>query len=118
MKRIALFLATNFAIIIVLSITLRLLGVERILDEEGVHLDLNALLIFAAVFGFGGSFISLAISKWMAKKTMKVHVIDKPRNATEQWLLETVQRQAREAGMACRRWASMTRRTRMPSPLA
>ncbi|WP_018138553.1 MULTISPECIES: protease HtpX [unclassified Thioalkalivibrio] len=99
MKRIALFLATNFAIIIVLSITLRLLGVERILDEEGVHLDLNALLIFAAVFGFGGSFISLAISKWMAKKTMKVHVIDKPRNATEQWLLETVQRQAREVGI-------------------
>ncbi|WP_019592145.1 protease HtpX [Thioalkalivibrio sp. ALRh] len=99
MKRIALFLATNFAIIIVLSITLRLLGVERILDEEGVHLDLNALLIFAAVFGFGGSFISLAISKWMAKKTMKVHVVDKPRNATEQWLLETVQRQAREAGI-------------------
>ncbi|WP_019625669.1 protease HtpX [Thioalkalivibrio sp. ALJT] len=99
MKRIALFLATNFAIIIVLSITLRILGVERILDDEGVHLDLNALLIFAAVFGFGGSFISLAISKWMAKKTMKVHVIDKPRNATEQWLLETVKRQAREAGI-------------------
>lgn len=99
MKRIALFLATNFAIIIVLSITLRILGVERILDEEGVGLNFNALLIFAAVFGFGGSFISLAISKWMAKKTMKVHVIDKPRNATEQWLLETVTRQAREAGI-------------------
>jgi len=99
MKRIALFLATNFAIIIVLSITLRILGVERILDEEGVGLDLNALLIFALVFGFGGSFISLAISKWMAKKTMKVHVIDKPRNAAEQWLVETVQRQARESGI-------------------
>ena len=99
MKRIALFLATNLAIIVVLSITLRILGVERILDEQGVGLNLNALLIFAAVFGFGGSFISLAISKWMAKKTMKVHVIDKPRNATEQWLLETVQRQARQAGI-------------------
>jgi len=99
MKRIFLFLATNLAIIVVLSIVLRLLGVERILDESGTNLNLNALLIFAAVFGFGGSFISLAISKWMAKKTMRVHVIDKPRNNTEQWLLETVKRQAREAGI-------------------
>ena len=99
MKRILLFLGTNLAIIVVLSIVLRLLGVERILDQEGVDLNLNALLIFAAVFGFGGSFISLAISKWMAKKTMKVHVIDKPRDATEQWLFETVKRQARESGI-------------------
>jgi heat shock protein HtpX len=99
MKRIMLFLGTNLAIIVVLSITLRILGVERILDEQGVGLNLNALLIFAAVFGFGGSFISLAISKWMAKKTMKVHVIEKPRNATEQWLFDTVRRQAREAGI-------------------
>ena len=68
MKRIVLFLATNLAIIIVLSITLRLLGVERILDEQGIGLDINSLLIFAAVFGFGGSFISLAISKWTAKR--------------------------------------------------
>ena len=99
MKRIMLFLGTNLAIIVVLSITLRILGVERILDEQGVGLNLNALLVFAAVFGFGGSFISLAISKWMAKKTMKVHVIEKPRNATEQWLFDTVRRQAREAGI-------------------
>jgi heat shock protein HtpX len=99
MKRIMLFLGTNLAIIVVLSITLRILGVERILDEQGVGLNLNALLIFAAVFGFGGSFISLAISKWMAKKTMKVHVIEKPRNATEQWLFDTVRRQAREVGI-------------------
>ncbi|MFN4263562.1 MAG: protease HtpX [Thioalkalivibrionaceae bacterium] len=99
MKRILLFLGTNLAIIVVLSIVLRLLGVERILDEQGVGLDYTSLLIFAAVFGFGGSFISLAISKWMAKKTMGVHVIDTPRNATEQWLYETVQRQAREAGI-------------------
>ncbi|MFN3287364.1 MAG: hypothetical protein ACK40H_02870, partial [Sphingomonadaceae bacterium] len=99
MKRILLFLGTNLAIIVVLSIVLRILGVERILDEQGVGLNMNALLIFAAVFGFGGSFISLAISKWMAKKTMRVHVIEKPRNATEQWLLETVKRQAREAGI-------------------
>lgn len=99
MKRIFLFLATNLAIIVVLSIVLRLLGVERILDESGTNLNLNALLIFAAVFGFGGSFISLAMSKWMAKKAMRVYVIDKPRNSTEQWLLETVKRQAREAGI-------------------
>ncbi len=99
MKRILLFLGTNLAIIVVLGITLRLLGVERILDEQGVGLDYTSLLIFAAVFGFGGSFISLAISKWMAKKAMRVHVIEQPRDATESWLVETVRRQARDAGI-------------------
>lgn len=99
MKRIFLFLATNFAIIIVLSITLRLLGVDRILDEQGSGLDLNNLLIFAAVFGFGGSFISLAMSKWTAKRFTGAQVIKTPTNATEQWLLETVQRQAAQAGI-------------------
>jgi len=99
MKRILLFLGTNLAILVVLSITLRILGVEKILDDDNIGLNLNALLVFAAVFGFGGSFISLAISKWMAKKTMGVHIIEQPRNATEQWLLETVRRQAREAGI-------------------
>ncbi|OOG23875.1 zinc metalloprotease HtpX [Thioalkalivibrio denitrificans] len=99
MKRVFLFLATNLAIIVVLSITLRILGVERILDETGTGLNLNALLVFAAVFGFGGSFISLAISKWMAKRAMRVHIIEKPRNSSEQWLVETVQRQARQAGI-------------------
>lgn len=99
MKRIALFLATNLAIIVVLSITLRILGVERILDDEGVGLNFNNLLVFAAVFGFGGSFLSLAMSKWMAKRSMNVHVITQPRNATEQWLVETVRRQAQTAGI-------------------
>lgn len=99
MKRIALFLATNLAIIVVLSITLRILGVERILDESGTGLNLTSLLIFALVFGFGGSFISLAISKWMAKRTMGVSVIDKPSNPTEQWLVDTVRRQAQQAGI-------------------
>jgi len=99
MKRIALFLATNLAIIIVLSITLRLLGVERILDEQGVGLDLNSLLIFAAVFGFGGSFISLAISKWTAKRFTGARVIEQPANTTEQWLLDTVARLARQVGI-------------------
>ena len=99
MKRVFLFLATNLAVIVVLSITLRLLGVERILDEQGVALDLNSLLVFAVVFGFGGSFISLAMSKFMAKRMTGARVITQPANAAEAWLVETVGRQAREAGI-------------------
>ena len=99
MKRIMLFLATNLAIIVVLSITLRILGVERILDEQGTGLNINALLVFAAVFGMGGSFPSLAISKWTAKRFTGAKVIEQPRNEEERWLLETVQRQARVAGI-------------------
>ena len=99
MKRIMLFLATNLAIIVVLSITLRLLGVERILDEQGVGLDYNSLLIFAALFGMGGSFISLAISKWTAKRFTGAQVIERPGNDSERWLVETVQRLARAAGI-------------------
>ncbi len=99
MKRIILFLATNLAIIVVLSITLRLLGFERILDSQGLNLDLNSLLVFASVFGFGGSFISLAISKWMAKKTTGAVVINQASNRSEQWLLDTVSRQAKQAGI-------------------
>ena len=99
MKRTALFLMTNLAIIFVLSITLRLLGVERILDEQGAGLDLNNLLVFASVFGFGGAFISLAMSKWIAKRTTGARVITEPANSTEQWLVETVRRQAQAAGI-------------------
>ncbi len=99
MKRIVLFLATNLAIVLVLSISLRLLGVESILDQQGVGLDLNALLIFALVFGFGGSFISLAISKWTAKRMTGAQVIETPQNQTEVWLVETVRRQAEAAGI-------------------
>lgn len=99
MKRVLLFLVTNLAVIVVLSITLRLLGVERILDESGAGLNLNSLLIFAAVFGFGGAFISLAMSKWTAKRMTGAQVIDTPRTPTEIWLVETVRRQAREAGI-------------------
>ena len=99
MKRIALFLATNIAIVLVLGITLRILGVERILDEQGVGLDINNLLIFAAVFGFGGSFISLAISKWTAKRFTGAQVIESPRTSTEQWLVSVVKRQAQAAGI-------------------
>lgn len=99
MKRIFLFLATNLAIIVVLSITLRLLGFERILDEQGAGLDMNSLLLFAAVFGFGGSFISLAMSKWTAKRLTGAQVIEMPRNAQEHWLITTVQQQAKVAGI-------------------
>lgn len=99
MKRIALFLATNFAIIIVLSISLRLLGFEGFLDAQGVDLNLNALLMYASVFGFGGAFFSLAISKWMAKKSTGAQVITSPSNARERWLVETVKRQATQAGI-------------------
>jgi len=99
MKRTLLFLGTNLAIVVVLSITLRLLGVERILDQQGMGLDLTALLVFAAVFGFGGSFLSLAISKWTAKRMTGARVIEQPRDATEQWLLATVRVQAGHAGI-------------------
>jgi heat shock protein HtpX len=97
MKRIALFLATNIAILLVLSITMRILGVEPYLNEQG--LNLTSLLIFAAVMGFGGSFISLAISKWMAKKSMGVRVIETPSNSTEFWLVDTVKKFAADAGI-------------------
>lgn len=99
MKRIVLFLATNLAVVAVLSVTLRLLGVERILDEQGVGLDMNSLIIFAAVLGFGGSLISLFISKWTAKRMMGLRVIETPSSAAEQWLVNTVQRQAQQAGI-------------------
>lgn len=99
MKRVFLFVATNIAVLVVLAIVLRLLGVDRILDEQGVDLNLGALLAFAAVFGFGGSFISLAISKWSAKRMTGAKVITQPSGQVETWLFETVRRQAREAGI-------------------
>ncbi|MDD4880425.1 MAG: M48 family metalloprotease, partial [Gallionellaceae bacterium] len=97
MKRIALFLATNLAIVLVLSITMRLLGVEPYLNEKG--LDLGNLLIFAAIMGFGGAFISLAISKWMAKRSVGAQVITEPRTKEELWLVQTVARQAQVVGI-------------------
>ncbi len=99
MKRVVLFIITNLAIVLVLGIVLSLLGVNRILDEQGVGLDLYNLLIFSAVFGFGGSLISLAISKWTAKRLTGAQVIENPRNATEAWLVNTVRRQAERAGI-------------------
>jgi heat shock protein HtpX len=99
MKRIVLYLATNLAIVLVLSVTLQLLGVDRMLDEQGVGIDFRALLILAAVIGFGGSFISLLISKWSAKRMTGAHVIEVPSNMTERWLVDTVKRQAQKAGI-------------------
>ncbi|MDH5649616.1 MAG: protease HtpX [Gammaproteobacteria bacterium] len=99
MKRVLLFLATNIAVLLILSITLRLLGVESILDRQGTGLNIQALLIFAGVIGFGGSLISLMISKWTAKRMTGARVIDQPKNATEQWLLQTVQVQANMANI-------------------
>lgn len=99
MKRIFLFLLTNIAILLVLSVTLRLLGVDRILDAQGTGLNYNSLLVMAGVIGFGGSFISLLMSKWMAKRATGAHVIETPANETERWLFNTVQRQAQSAGI-------------------
>jgi heat shock protein HtpX len=99
MKRVMLFLATNVAVLVVLSLVLWLIGFEGILDEQGVDLDMGALLVFAALFGFGGSFISLAISKWSAKRMTGAKVITQPSTPVESWLVDTVRRQAREAGI-------------------
>jgi heat shock protein HtpX len=98
-KRVVLFLATNLAVILVLSVVLRLLGVDRILDESGSGLNYESLLVLSLVIGFGGSFISLAMSKWMAKRSTGAQVISQPRNDIESWLLNVVERQARQAGI-------------------
>jgi heat shock protein HtpX len=98
-KRVVLFLATNLAVVLVLSIVLRLLGVDRVLDESGTGSNYEALLILSLVIGFGGSFISLAMSKWMAKRSTGARVIESPGNEAESWLMATVQRQAQAAGI-------------------
>ena len=98
MSRVFLFLATNMAIVLVLSISMRLLGVEPYLNDQG--LNLSSLLIFASMFGFGGAFISLALSKWMAKRSVGAIVITHPRTADEQWLVNTVESQAKIANIA------------------
>ena len=99
MQRIFLFLLTNIAIMVILSITLRILGVESLLIENGSDLNINALVIFSGVFGFGGAFISLAISKWMAKRTTGAKVIEQPANNVEDWLLRTVEKQSKIVGI-------------------
>ena len=90
-KRVALFLATNLAVLALVSVVMSILGVNA--NQFG------GLLVMAALFGFGGSIVSLLISKWMAKRATGAHVIDTPRNEAEQWLLATVRRQAQQAGI-------------------
>lgn len=99
MMRIFLFIATNAAVLVLISIVFQVLGIEGILAENQVDLNLQALLVMSAVIGFGGSFISLALSKFMAKRSMGVQLIEQPANQTERWLLETVRRQAEQAGI-------------------
>jgi heat shock protein HtpX len=97
MKRVALFLMTNLAVVLVLSVVTSLLGVNRWITANGLNYE--SLLIFCAIFGFGGAFISLAMSKWVAKRSTGARVITQPQNSAEMWLLQTVERQARAAGI-------------------
>ncbi len=97
MKRIVLFVATNLGVVLLLGVIARLLGVDRFLYQSG--LNLTSLLLFAAIFGMGGSLISLLMSKWIAKMSVGAQIIEQPRTQTEQWLVETVRRQAQRAGI-------------------
>lgn len=97
--RILLFLATNLAVLVLVSLIFNLLGLEGILAANGVELNLGPLLIFCALFGFGGALISLFLSKWMAKRGTGTWIIEQPRNRQEQWLLDTVRELAAEAGI-------------------
>ncbi len=97
--RILLFIATNLAILFVANITLSLLGFNSLMAENGIDLDLQALLVFCAVFGVSGSLLSLFISKWMAKRAMGVQIIERPANSAEQWLVNEVKQLAQQAGI-------------------
>jgi len=99
MKRIALFVLTNLAVMVVLMVVVQWLGVASILDERGVGLDVRALLLSSLVFGVGGSLFSLAISKWTAKRLTGAQVIEAPGGPVESWLVETVRQQAQAAGI-------------------
>jgi len=99
MRRIALFLATNVAVLLVLGTVLQMFGVEQQLYRAGVGINLQGLLAFSGLFGMGGAFISLAISKWLAKTSLGVRVIREPANEAERWLIETVHRLALRAGV-------------------
>lgn len=98
MKRIFLFILTNLAVLLVINFTLRLLGVDRVLDQSG-GINFSALMVMSAVIGFSGSIISLLMSKWMAKRSVGAQVIENPQDPTERWLVETVHRQAKAAGI-------------------
>lgn len=97
MSRIGLFAAANLGVVILLGVVLNLL--EPWLAQQGIPLHTTGILVFAAIFGFGGALVSLALSKWMAKTFMKVQVIKEPQTAWERWLVDTVRRQAQQAGI-------------------
>jgi heat shock protein HtpX len=97
--RILLFLGTNMAVLVLVSIVFNMLGLQGILAANGVDLNLGALLVMCAVFGFGGSLISLFLSKWMAKRSTGTQLIEQPRNGDEQWLMDTVRELSEEAGI-------------------
>jgi len=97
--RIFLFLLTNAAVLLLISIVFHVLGLGNFLSQRGVHLNLDSLLLMSAIIGMSGSFISLMMSKWMAKQSMGVYVIEQPANQTERWLVETVRRHAQQAGI-------------------
>jgi len=97
--RILLFLGTNIAILALLGLTFSLFGIQGLLADNGVDLNLNALLVYAAVIGFSGAFISLFLSKFLAKRSMQVHIIVDAENQTERWLVDTVQKMAKAAGI-------------------
>jgi heat shock protein HtpX len=97
MKRIALLIATNFAVLLLVGIVFQLFGIDEWLASRGT--DYQSLLVLAAVFGFGGAFVSLAMSKWIAKMSMGVQVIERPSNEAEQWLVNTVRSHAQKAGI-------------------
>ena len=99
MLRIGLFLGTNIAILVLFSIIFKVLGLEQYLAAQGVQGNLTGLLIMCGIFGFAGSFISLLISKWMAKRSTGVQLIDQPRTPEERWLKETVADLAKKAGI-------------------
>nr|MCU0736228.1 M48 family metalloprotease [Methylotetracoccus sp.] len=99
MMRILLFLLTNAAVLVLISLIFQVLGLGQFLDQQGVNLNLESLLLFSAVIGMSGSFMSLVLSKWMAKQSMSVYVIEQPSNATERWLVDVVARQAKQAGL-------------------
>lgn len=99
MKRVLLFVITNLAIVFILSITLRLLGIDSILNANDSGINFNSLLSLAIVMGFGGSLISLMISKWSAKRMTGARVIEETKDLTEQWLIKTIQHQTKIAGI-------------------
>jgi len=99
MLRIGLFIITNIAIMVLISIVFSLFGIQGVLAENGVDLNLTALLIYSAVIGFSGALISLFMSKFMAKRSMNVHIITQPQNSDERWLVDAVKRQAKQAGI-------------------